>query len=326
VKTIMNTSKRPIQRAAFARERGLTLIELMVAMTIGLLIVAATTGIFVNSSATRRQIESSADVIESGRYALDLLGRELSQTGYYGTLSSPKGAAVPDPCATDVAAWAGSLEVPVFGLNNADANPACLANRKANTDAVFIQRASTCTTAEGGVCAEDDKNGYIQVSECGDEYSVTPFVVAKGKDAGLKLQTRACDGTKAEIRKLIRRTYYVSTADVLSYVDVTPLGAQPEVKLIENVEQMQIEYAVDTDSDATPDKFTATPADWSQVIGLRIWVLARSTDTSTNAKNALTIQMSGDTTINVAAAASNFKRRVYSTYIPFTTPKLRRES
>jgi type IV pilus assembly protein PilW len=321
----MNTSKRLTHAASPARQRGLTLVELMVAMTIGLVIVAATTGIFVNSSAMRRQIESSADVIESGRYALDLLSRELSQTGYYGTLSSPTGTTVPDPCTTDVAAWANSLAVHVFGVQGADPNPACLGNRKAGTDAVFIQRASTCTTAEGGTCAENDKNGYIQVSECGDEYSLTPFVVAKGTDAALKLQTRACDGTKAEIRKLIRRTYYVSTADVLSYVDVTPLGAQPEVKLIENVEQMQIEYAVDTDSDGTPDEFKTAPADWSQVIGLRVWVLARSTDTSTNTKNALTIQMS-DTKIDIAAAAANFKRRVYSTYIPFTTPKSRRES
>jgi hypothetical protein len=32
-----------------------------------------------------------------------------------------------------------------------------------------------------------------------------------------------------------------------------------------------------------------------------------------------------DTSVNVAAASANYKRRVYSTYIPFVTPKSRLE-
>jgi type IV pilus assembly protein PilW len=320
----MNLKTSPMRRASLHRERGLTLVELMVAMTIGLLIIAATTGIFVNSSAMRRQIESSAEVIESGRYALDLLSRELAQTGYYGTLSTPTGT-TKDLCSTNPAVWADSLALYAVGLNNAEADPLCL-NRKAGTDAVFIQRASTCTVADGGKCAEDAAYAYIQVSECGDEYSVTPFVVAKGTDAALKLQTRACDGTPADKRKLVRRIYYISPTDVLSYVEINQAGtASVVVELVENIEQMQIEYAVDSNSDGTPDEFKPVPADWSQVIGMRVWLLARSTDTSAAAKNALDIQMS-DTNIAIAAAASNFKRRVYSTYIPFTTPKSRRES
>ncbi|HEU5295042.1 MAG TPA: PilW family protein [Burkholderiaceae bacterium] len=314
-------TQRPGPRAL---ERGLTLVELMVAMTIGLLLIAATTAIFINSSNVRRQIESSADVIENGRYGLDVLTRELSLAGYYGTLGAPNGVTI-NLCSTDPAVWADSLAVHAVGLNNAQADPACL-NRKAGTDAIFVQRASTCTTADAGAgCGEDASNAYLQVSECGDEYSITPFVVAKGQDAALKLQTRACDGTKAEKRKLIRRIYYISTADVLSYVDVTLAGVTAPVPLVENIEQMQVEYAVDANNDGTPDTFSATPADWSGATGLRVWLLARSADTSTQAAKALTIQIS-DTTVDVPAAARNFKRRVYSTYIPFTTPKSRRES
>jgi type IV pilus assembly protein PilW len=112
---------------------------------------------------------------------------------------------------------------------------------------------------------------------------------------------------------------------VLSYIEITPGGALPAVEVVENIEQMQIEYAVDSDNDGTPDSFTPTPADWSQVIGARVWLLARSSETSPNVKNALTFQMS-DTTYDVPAATANFKRRVYSTYIPFMTPMSRRES
>ena len=83
--------------------------------------------------------------------------------------------------------------------------------------------------------------------------------------------------------------------------------------------------AVDTDGDGTPDAFSPTPADWSLVIGARLWLLARSTTTSLNGSAALTFQMS-DTRFDVAQSAQNFKRRVYTTYVAFLTPKSRRES
>ena len=303
---------------------GFTLIELMISITIGLLIMATTSALFVGSSNARRQIELSADVIESGRYGLETLSRQLSQAGFYGTLAVPTGTTL-DPCAVDPAAWAGSLAIPAMGFNNAQTDPACL-NRKPGTDAIFIQRASTCTIAESGTgCGESSANVYLQVSECGSEYSAKPFVVARGRDPSFTLQTKACDGTPATKRRLIRRIYFITPSDVLSYVTISPSGVGTPVALVENIEQMQIEYAVDSNDDGTPDSFTPTPADWSQVIGVRIWLLARSSETSTNAGNALTLQMS-DTTLTIPVAAANFKRRVYSTYIPFMTPKSRRES
>src|SRR5512138_510028 len=190
----MTQTVRIARQRTRSSEHGLTLVELMVAMTIGLLLVAATTALFANSSALRRQIESSADVIENGRYGLDVLSRELSLAGYYGTLSAPNGITI-NMCSTDPVVWADSLAVHAVGLNNAQADPLCL-NRNPGTDASLVQRASTCTTTDAGAgCAENANNAYLQVSECGDEYSITPFVVAKGNDPALKLQTRACDGT-----------------------------------------------------------------------------------------------------------------------------------
>jgi type IV pilus assembly protein PilW len=307
-----------------AAARGLTLVELLVAMAIGMVIVAGLSAVFVNSSTARNEIELSADVIENGQYAVVALSRDLAQTGFYGTLVSPAGSTI-DPCSTDPAVWAASLAVYAVGLNNADADPACLA-RKPGTDAIFVQRASTCTTTEGGAgCAEEAGHAYLQVSECGMEYSAISYVVARGLDATLALQTKACDGTRAPKRRLVRRIYYINTSNVLSSVDVTPSGVLPPVALVENIEQMQIEYAIDVDGDGTPDAFSPTPADWSLVVGVRFWLLARSATTSHNGNAALTFDMS-DTRFVVPETTANFKRRVYSTYVAFLTPKSRRES
>jgi type IV pilus assembly protein PilW len=337
-------------------QRGLTLIELMIALVIGLLIVAAMSVLFAGSSQSRREIELSADVNENGRYALDVLSRELSQTGFYGSLVKPTAAtttrvptdmsAAAAMCLTGVSnlgAWKDSLTYDVLGLGSAaganiDADPSCI-TRKAGTDALFIQRASTCAVGDLNCPAESNADAYLQVSECGTEYSATPIVLARGGSGSstFTLQTKTCAGTAAPKRKLVRRIYYISAANALSYQDIPLSGALPApVVLVENIEQMQIEYAFDTSSpaDGTPDVFAAAPdplavppTDWTQVIGVRIWLLARSSDPSRNTKNAASFVLGADTTVSVAAnAAGNPKRRVYSTYISFITPKARSES
>lgn len=316
---------RPPLRTAIPRQRGLTLVELMVSLVAGLLLLVAMSAVFVGSSTSRREVELSADVIENGRYGIDVLTRELSQAGFYGPLDAPTGATV-DLCSTTKTEWADSLTIHVAGLNNATVDPACL-TRKAGTDAVLVQRASTCVVGEAACEAESASNGYIQVSECGPEYSGgAKFVLEPGGDATpFVLQTRTCDGAKAPKRKLIRRIFYVSADDVLSYVDVRLDGVQPPVALADNIEQMQLEYAVDADGDGTAESFASVPANWAQVIGVRVWLLARSTAPSKNTGGAIDFVMA-DTTHSVAAASSNLKRRVYQTYIPFVTPKSRRES
>ena len=342
-----------------ARQQGLTLIELMIALVIGLLIVAAVSMLFVGSSRSRQQVESTAEVSENGRYAIDVLSRELSQAGFYGSLVSPVAATTPIPSGTmtvaaamcltgtaNLAAWQDSLTYYALGLGSAagasvDANPSCVTTRKDGTDAIFIQRASTCAVGSVDCPAESTANSYLQVSECGSEYSATPIVLGQGGSGSstFTLQTKKCDGTPAPKRQLVRRVYFISTANRLSYQDIPLSGALPDaVVLAENIEQLQIEYAFDTSTpaDGTPDIFAAAPnpapapapnTDWTQVVGVRIWLLSRSTDTSLNTKNAADFVLGSDTTVHIDAnAAGNPKRRVYSTYISFVTPKARRES
>lgn len=327
----------------------------MIALAIGLLIVAAMSVLLAGGSQSRREIEMSADVNENGRYALDVLSRELSQTGFYGSLVKPTAATTRIPadmpaatamCLTGVAnldTWKDSLTYNVLGLGSAaganiDADPSCI-ERKAGTDALFIQRASTCVVGAPNCPAESNADAYLQVSECGTEYSATPMVLGRGGTGSstFTLQTKTCAGTPAPKRKLVRRIYYISAANALSYQDIPLSGALPApVVLVENIEQLQIEYAFDTGTpaDGTPDVFAAAPdplavppTDWTQVIGVRIWLLARSSDPSRYTKNAASFVLGGDTTVSVAAnSAGNPKRRAYSTYISFVTPKARSES
>ena len=65
-------------------QQGLTLVELMIAMTLGLIVIAALVAIFTTSNQNYRQNEAIATVQDNARFALDSLGRDLAMAGYWG--------------------------------------------------------------------------------------------------------------------------------------------------------------------------------------------------------------------------------------------------
>ena len=65
------------------RERGLTLIELMVAMAISLMIVAAAAFIYLRTTQSQRALERQNNSLETGVYVMQLLGREILNAGFY---------------------------------------------------------------------------------------------------------------------------------------------------------------------------------------------------------------------------------------------------
>ena len=88
------------RRPSIRRQAGLSLIELMVSMAIGLVLLTGMSLVFVNTSQTNRETERASQQIENGRYAVETLSSNTRHAGYYGALarlpSAP--AALPDPC------------------------------------------------------------------------------------------------------------------------------------------------------------------------------------------------------------------------------------
>lgn len=76
---------RPARRGATrgcASQAGISLIEVMVAMTIGLLILLAVVSVYAGSRQTFRLQEDNARLQETGRYALEMIGRSVRHAGW----------------------------------------------------------------------------------------------------------------------------------------------------------------------------------------------------------------------------------------------------
>jgi type IV pilus assembly protein PilW len=103
---------------------GFSLVELMVAMTIGLIILAAVGTLFVNSGKTYNNQDRLARVQENGRFAMYYLLRDLRMTSYYGCQKD-----FANHLSNDLNTNTGfffsstSLTTPLEGIDNVASNP-----------------------------------------------------------------------------------------------------------------------------------------------------------------------------------------------------------
>jgi type IV pilus assembly protein PilW len=116
-----------------SKQRGSTLIELMVAVAITMFLVAAAGYVYLGTRETQRASEKSATSSETGDYALQLVGRDIMNAGFYPATMPPIATYFPSqrradsypPAAgnpvklTDWAAPAVVYLAPIFGCEGA---------------------------------------------------------------------------------------------------------------------------------------------------------------------------------------------------------------
>ena len=290
------------RRQPSRRQRGVTLVELMVGMTLGLMVVAGLAVLFANSSRTSRELDGATRQIENGRYAVDLFAQELAVAGFYGDVDR-SGAVytTPDPCATALGAlgWdtaAKSRPSPIEGRTSSElAALTCASNPAAGNPAVVLRRLDASPTAQASI-NNADGHVYVQTSQCNNDPANTPYIASNDKTA-LTLRNLACAGTgTGEARRYFSRLYYVAWCNECtgSAADTTPTLKRAELlgnaivvtPLATGIERIALEYGFDTNLDGVPDVYRATlsgtsgAADntWTNVVSARVYVLARTTE------------------------------------------------
>jgi type IV pilus assembly protein PilW len=323
-------------------ERGVTLVELMVGITLALVVVFSLVALFESNSRMRRHVDQAAQQIENGRYALDLLRDDLHLAGYYGNVVPWEGyvaaaATTPDVCATTVANLlfnSSPLQwpVPVFGIAAGDATPACVTGpgRKSGTDILVVRRTKTIPTTIGSLAG---KNIYVQASGCNSEgQQHKDFVRDQGSVSGtFVLHKQGCDNI-ADVYEFQTRIYYVSNETIPTLRLLTLSGTtSTNEALVEGIDDMRIEYGRDTDGNGAPDAFrkclstsdACSAEDWANVMAVRVHLLARNVDVLAGYTDTKTYTLG----IGVAVGPFNdgFKRHQYSAVVRLMNPAGRRE-
>ncbi|AQV92779.1 pilus assembly protein PilW [Cupriavidus necator] len=348
----MKHSVHPRPRSpAHRHQAGLSLVELMVAITISLFLLAGITALISQQSGARAELDKSGRQIESGRYAFTLLQDDIEHAGYYGqyaqTIQMP--AALPNPCATDAVSIDASLALPLQGYDSPVAVPSplstCLpdANHVSGTDILVVRRLET-----------DDPPPSIASAVAGQVYvQATPGdrKTGIGPDPSSTLYTLVKkDGvTPAELRRYIEHIYFVSPCNLYAAGATTCTAAAdggkpvPTLKRLEisasggstvfvttpladGIDNLQLDYGVDginSGSPATPFITAPALADWPNVMAVQVNLLARNTQASMGYSDSKTYSMGVAGTVGPFSDA--YKRHVYTGTVRAINPSGRRE-
>lgn len=300
-------------------QQGLTLVEIMVAMTIGLLIMAGMANLFVQTKQSFRQDELIARMQEDARYALDVISQDVSMTGFWGVIMDgsqvTNHASVPTGASTANNRFA-NYGVPLIGLDNVAAGDmthdwAALTDVVATTDVLSIRRLEGSPTADPTAAAVSD-NFFMETNG-------TLAVMMKGSSATLPAPTGTTYWEYAPSIYYIRS--FCRTGDgIPSLVKRSWINGVEQIDCIaQGIENMQIQYGLDTDGDGFADEYVngMTAANAPGIATIRVFVLARSTNEDQQYTNEKTYAFANFTP---AAMNDKFYRRVYSTTIQTRNP------
>jgi len=322
----------PTGRAYATQQRGMTMIELMVALALGLVILAAVLGLFVNITRTNNELAKSNRQIENGRFAIQVLQNDLAHAGFWGALRPAVPTAIPDPCLA-VGSWndvyhANLLAIPVQGFADGGALAGCgVSGVLGNSDVLVVSHANTCIAGAAGCDGGTDTGPHIQISGC---TSASPPEPAYRIDApgSLTLTNRNC-ATTADRRKIVTNIYYLATSNGqptlmrVAFNNGSYSTAQP---LIEGIEALTFEYGVDNNGDGNPDVYVScAPCDLTQlpnIMAVKVHVLARNLEATQGYTDSKAYQL-GTTTLG--PFNDGFKRHVFSTSVRLVNPSARRE-
>lgn len=305
------------------------MLELLIGLGLGLVVVAVITSFFGPASDHRRQLENTGQMFDNATFAAELLSEEIRAAGYFGELQSTTVSwQLADPCALTPAAlgWASSppaAPLPLVGIGAADATPGCISDRRAGTSMLTLRRVDFAPAAVASLPA----GVHLQVSNCGTDPVAKPFVVGSSA-AAMDLRLRNC-ADLAPARRVLVRTYFIEcpgacgagAAPRLTRAELTPAGTIELTPLVDGVEDLQFEYGFDTDNDGLPDTYRialsgvagALDNDWSNVVAVRLFLIARSRDPVAGHVDAVSFDLGLNGTL--AAAGDGFKRHIHTTLV-----------
>jgi type IV pilus assembly protein PilW len=331
--------------SAHRRQRGFSLIELMIAITIGLLIILALTALYLNITRNNSELAKANSQIENGRFALQMLESDLVHAGYWGELNPAAATAIPaDPCLAgaswDAAFKANMLGIPVMGYDSATVPATCamVSGALAAGDVLMVRHAHTCpvgsTECDGGA----DTGPHIQVSTC----TKTPEAAYVIDSTTFPLREKGCSATIAARRKVVTNIYYLATSNgqpTLMRVSMANGAYQTLQPLVEGIEAFKVEYGIDNlgknglavsasnPGDGSADSYLSVPPttldQLGNIVAVKVHVLARNLEKSPGYSDSKTYQLGGTP---FAPADAGYKRHVFSTTIRLVNPSGRREA
>ncbi len=301
------------QKTSPAIQRGLTLVEILVAIGISAILLTGVLQIFVSSKQSYRVLEETARLQESGRFAVSFMTEDLRMAGYTGCyrgniapidniLNNPGAFNWNVGVAIEGNEWTGSgwspaLEPLIAGdvLEGTDV----IVTRGMGSDGIglvfpYTDSAQIHVNAAGNNIQIGE---IVMVTDCTNS-SVGQITNVTGTGLGANLVHSGAGsftpgnstphfsnsfGADAEVARLVTNVYYIGTgangdpALFRRSLIITDLPAQ---ELVGGVENLQVLYGEDLNGDGLANRYVPANgvAAMTAVVSVRISLLLRTQD------------------------------------------------
>jgi type IV pilus assembly protein PilW len=271
---------KPSHRCA-ARQAGVTLIELMVALLIGSLLIVGAVTVYMQSRNSFRTSDTAARLQETGRYVFNLIEPDVRGAGFWGMhnhADDVTNAALPGGAqeAVDVGVanncgnnWVTDVTHFLDGRDNGIYGLACPATDPVGwSDTLIVRRASVALAAPVA--------GRLQIQS----NRVAGRIFSDGA-----IPAGFAAAPASATHDLIVNAYYVSAmplgADGLQQFELRrqSLVAGPAVQdtpVIQGVQSLQVQFGIDGNGDGNADRYVNPPIGdpaVTRVVSARIWLL-----------------------------------------------------
>jgi type IV pilus assembly protein PilW len=328
-----------------SRARGFSLIELMIAVTIGLLIVAALAGVLSTSSGASKTNQRSTEVQSNGRYALDVLRSDLRSAGFRGyTWAEPNAptttlGTISGGCFDSGGSASGfvtNLRQGIWGAN--DANPFsanCIPAASFATDGgdVLVIRKlggtpATAITTNAFYFRTNYSSGEVfrggQTTACPATSPVTPSPFDKVPCIN-GVHGRDLNDFPVQIYVYYISPFTTSATEsplvpALYRASLQSDGSFARELVASGIEHMQVQYGRATTDlntryynagDITGTSYATLPTEWDDVNTVRLWLLARNSTIEPGYANSNTYVM-GDQSYTVS---DSYRRQLFSAVV-----------
>jgi len=296
-------------------QQGFTLVELMIAVTIGLVIMAAISMIFADSRSTYRLTEGLNRTQENGRFALFFVTEDIRKAKMMGCAPTTVNNHLNGPADYYVAGqnvvghtytgsgnsltdWTPNLPA-VFAAGDVEPNTDVIAITRASDGGISITP-PYMTTLAGALHIEPgsdlDQGDIIMVTDCitADLFQITApsdpgangtIVHNTGGSVTPGNATQPLSktyGAHSMIISLNTKYYYIGTgaSGTPALFVLGGAGVLTDAELVSDIVDLDAMYGQDTDADGSVDSYdyADSVADWAQVSTVLVSVVARTTE------------------------------------------------
>lgn len=330
--TLFPRSKPLSPSLAVGGARGLTLVELMIAMVLGILLIGAVISVFLGTSQAYRTQEAMSRVQETGRFAIELLAREVRQAGFRGACMPGAGVNnLLDPTGTGYNSLLFDFGTGALVGWHQQSSPfsAAKTGYVAGTDAILVKKASSMaarptgnTPSNAATVNLDGPSGIArtQLVVISDARACDIFQNTASSNANTVTRGAASMapgnlnpgqndlsqryGPDAELFRLEPRLYYLGASasspgqNALRRLDYS-LGSANDQELVAGIEDFRVRYGVDTTGNGRVNQYrtaadVAAGGDWGNVLAVRIYLIVNSGDSANVVDTSQVLTIDGD--------------------------------